>query len=69
ALAAAPVPLARRALRAWLRAGPERHPPSAAELERVLAVARGEVVACQLAGGRTVRRSGGRLTVGPGRAR
>jgi len=30
-------------------------------VERVLAVARGEAVACELAGGRSVRRSGMRL--------
>ena len=54
ALAAARPALARRAVRRWLRAGagPEHHPPSAAEVERVLAVARGDAVACQLAGGR-----------------
>src|SRR5690606_15164040 len=42
ALAAAPVVLARRAVRRWLRdagtGGPERHPPGAAGVERVLAV-------------------------------
>ncbi len=64
ALAAAPVALARRAVRAWLRDGqPERHPPGLAAVERVLAVARGEVVACELPGGRRVRRSAGRLLV------
>ncbi len=42
ALAAAPAPLARRAVRRWLRAGDEQHPPDAAAVERVLAVARGE---------------------------
>lgn len=63
ALAAARPALARRAVRRWLRAGagPEHHPPSAAEVERVLEVARGHVVACQLAGGREVRRSARRL--------
>ncbi len=68
ALAAARPALARRAVRRWLRAGegPERHPPSAAEVERVLAVARGAVVACELAGGRRVRRSRGRLHLSPG---
>ena len=55
--------LARRAVRRWLRdsSGPERHPPSAAEVERVLAVAAGQVVACELSGHRRVRRSRGRL--------
>lgn len=64
AVAAAPEPLARRAVRAWLRTGPERHPPDAATVERVLAVARGEVVAAEVGQGRSVRRSRGRLTLG-----
>jgi tRNA(Ile)-lysidine synthase len=54
ALMAAPVALARRAVRRWL-ANPM--PPSADEVERVLAVARGEVIACQLEGGRRVART------------
>ncbi len=71
-LAAAPLPLARRAVRAWLRtAGPggrEEHPPDAAATARVLAVARGEAVACELSGGWRVARTGGRLRVdGPAR--
>jgi tRNA(Ile)-lysidine synthase len=63
ALASAPLPLARRAVRRWLRetAGPERHPPSAAEVARVLTVAGGEAVACEVSLGRRVARSGGRL--------
>jgi tRNA(Ile)-lysidine synthase len=67
ALAAAPVPLARRAVRRWLRQSSdnERHPPSAAEVDRVLKVAEGTVVGCELSGGRRVRRSGGRLRVEP----
>jgi tRNA(Ile)-lysidine synthase len=70
ALAAAHPVLARRAVRGWLRRGgdPEQHPPSAAEVARVLAVAAGEVVGCELSGGRRVRRSAGRLHLaGPGR--
>jgi tRNA(Ile)-lysidine synthase len=63
ALAAAPRPLARRAVRAWLRTGPERHPPDAATVERVLAVAAGEAVACEVGGGRRVQRSAGRLSL------
>jgi tRNA(Ile)-lysidine synthase len=55
-LALAPV-LARRALRCWI--GPP--PPSADEVERVLAVARGEVVATELAGGLRIERSHGEL--------
>jgi len=59
AIAAAPLPLARRALRRWLTN--DGYPPSAATLERVLSVARGEAVACDLAGGRRVHRSAQRL--------
>ena len=66
----APVPLARRALRRWLRApdsggDSEAHPASSAEIERVLAVARGTATACEIAGGRRVARSVGRLSVEP----
>ncbi len=65
ALNAAPRPLARRAVRAWLTG---EHPPSSAAVERVLAVARGEAVACEIEGGRTVRRRAQRLSVtGPSR--
>jgi tRNA(Ile)-lysidine synthase len=62
ALAALPLPLARRALRRWLGAPP----PSSSEIERVLAVALGDARATELAGGRAVRRSAGvlLLTVG-----
>ena len=67
ALAASPPALARRALRRWLRAGgdAEAHPPSAAEVARVLAVARGDAAGTELSGGRRVRRSGGLLQVAP----
>lgn len=61
ALAVAPDALARRALRAWLRVGPEQHPPDAATVERVLSVARGEARATDVGGGRSVRRTEGRL--------
>lgn len=61
ALGAAPPPLARRAVRDWLRAGDEQHPPDAATVERVLGVARNEARACEVGGGRSVRRSAGRL--------
>jgi tRNA(Ile)-lysidine synthase len=65
ALAAAPPPLARRAVRRWLRdggpGGPEHHPPPAAAVDRVLGVARGEAVACELPGGWRVARTRGRL--------
>jgi tRNA(Ile)-lysidine synthase len=56
-LAEAPVALARRAVRQWL--GPP--PPSAAEVERVLAVASGERRSVELAGGVEVTRAGGHL--------
>ncbi|MEO5724474.1 MAG: tRNA lysidine(34) synthetase TilS [Ilumatobacteraceae bacterium] len=59
ALAAAPVALARRAVRRWL-AG--EHPPDAATVARVLAVARGAATACELVGGDRVQRSGQRLS-------
>jgi tRNA(Ile)-lysidine synthase len=66
ALAAAPIALARAAVRAWLRPTAGGQPPSAAAVERVLAVARGDVVACEVAGGWRVQRSAGVLTlVGP----
>lgn len=69
ALAAAPVPLSRRAVRTWLR-GLVRggHPPDADGVERVLAVARGEATGTEVAGGIRLRRSGQRLLVdGPAR--
>jgi tRNA(Ile)-lysidine synthase len=58
-LATMPEPLARRAVRLWL--GPP--PPSLDEVERVLAVARGEARATQLTGPRRVQRADGRLVV------
>ncbi|MFT3851658.1 MAG: tRNA lysidine(34) synthetase TilS [Ilumatobacteraceae bacterium] len=57
-LATAPVPLARRAVRRWLRG---EHPPDAATVERVLDVARGAAVACDVGGGRRVTRHAQRL--------
>jgi len=59
ALDALPVVLARRAVRAWLGTPP----PSSAEVERVLAVASGASRGVELAGGRAVRRTSGRLSV------
>jgi tRNA(Ile)-lysidine synthase len=63
----APVALARSAIRRWLReaGGPERHPPDAATVARVLAVARGEAVACDVGGGWRVVRSKNRLSLQP----
>ncbi|MEZ5407809.1 MAG: tRNA lysidine(34) synthetase TilS [Acidimicrobiales bacterium] len=60
ALRAAVPGVAGAALRRWLR--DERgHPPSSAELARVMAVVRNQATAAELAGGRRVSRSGGRL--------
>ncbi len=64
AVARAPRPLARRALRRFLReAGGGAHPPSLAEVDRTLAVAEGVALGTELAGGLRVRRTGGRLRV------
>ena len=72
-----PTALARRAVRDWLRqsgAMPHsggdsgvghHHPPSLAEVARVLAVAEGRGRATQLRDGATVRRSAGRLVLEP----
>ncbi|MEA2932678.1 MAG: tRNA(Ile)-lysidine synthase, partial [Actinomycetota bacterium] len=64
AVAAAPVALARRALRRWLSAGCD-HPPDGATVERVLAVARGDAKAADVGGGRRVARTGRRLRLDP----
>lgn len=58
ALAAAPLPLARRALRSWLATD---HPPDLATVERVLRVALGQASGCDVGGGRRVERSHQRL--------
>jgi len=58
ALCGAPPPLARRAVRRWLANG---HPPDAATVDRVLAVARGEAVATETGDGRRVERHQQRL--------
>ncbi len=57
-------------LRRWLRVqlrdvdrGDGTHPPTADEVDRALAVVRGEAVAAQLSGGRRLARSGQRLTL------
>ncbi|MEL6983605.1 MAG: tRNA lysidine(34) synthetase TilS [Actinomycetota bacterium] len=64
ALVAAPSQVARAALRRWL-ADDRGHPPSSAEIERVMAVVRHDVVACELAGARRVARRHGILRVEP----
>jgi hypoxanthine phosphoribosyltransferase len=69
ALLRAARPLQRRAVRRWLRqcsGGPSEHPPSAAEVERVLSVAEGRARGTQLSGGRTVLRTRRRLGFTPG---
>ncbi len=57
-------------LRRWLRVrllsedtGDGAHPPRAAEVERVMAVVRGDAVACEIAGARRVARRGQRLRI------
>ena len=57
-LTAAPVPLARRAVRRWLTTD---HPPDAATVERVLRVAGGHASGCDIGSGRRVERSRQRL--------
>jgi len=61
ALAAAPGALGRRATRRWLR-DEGVHPPDLAAVDRVLAVARGEARATDVAPATRVRRSAGRLS-------
>lgn len=61
AVAAADPVLARRALRRWLSV--DGYPPDADAIERVMSVARGERIACELAGGRRVERSNQRFRI------
>ncbi len=61
AVAAAPAPIARRALRRWLST--HGYPPTAAEIERVLEVAGGEATACEISGRRRISRSAQRLSL------
>ena len=60
ALASAPGPLASRAVRRWLA---DPYPPDAEAVERVLSVARGEAIACEITGGRRVARTANRLRI------
>ncbi len=60
-LAAAPVALARRTVRLWLAGA--GHPPDAATVMRVLEVASGGALACDVGSGRRVTRSHQRLTL------
>lgn len=64
ALAAAPRPLARRAVRMWLSATDvELHPPDLATVDRVLEVAAGRRLACEVAGGHRIERHHQRLVL------
>jgi tRNA(Ile)-lysidine synthase len=64
ALTAAPPAAARRSVRAWLTAtGASGYPPSLASVDRVLAVARGEARACEVADVGRVSRHGQRLEI------
>jgi len=58
ALAAAPLPLARRAIRQWLS---NPYPPDLATIERVLFVAKGHTLACDVGDNFEIRRSKQRL--------
>jgi tRNA(Ile)-lysidine synthase len=61
AVAAAPLPLARRALRAWLAV--DGYVPDLATLNRALDVARGAATACELGGNRRLERHRQRLQI------
>lgn len=61
AVSAAPPVLARRTLRHWLLE--HGYPPDAASIDRVLEVADGSAIACELPGGRRVERSEQRLRI------
>lgn len=69
ALAAAPLPLARRAVRRWLVAAQPPHPPDSATVARVLEVAGGLRRATEVGGGWRVARTDGRLRLEAGPSR
>ncbi len=54
--------IASTALRQWL-IDPAGYSPSAAEIERVMSVARNEALGCQISGGRSIRRTAGVLRI------
>lgn len=62
-LAAAPVPLAARALRSWVAPALEGHAPDAAAIARILQVVDGEAAATELPGGVRVARTARRLRI------
>lgn len=61
ALNAAPLPLARRAIRNWLTR--DGYPPDSAAVTRVLAVAAGDAIGCEVAGVGRIQRSAQQLSV------
>ena len=62
AVAAAPIVLARRALRLFImQAWPRDHPPAVESVDRVLAVAQGIATSCEIEGGHRVHRTNQRL--------
>lgn len=66
AVAAAPPPLARRAIRKWITQTWQRgHPPGGESVERVLRVAHGSAVSTQIEGGQRIHRTGQKLRLEP----
>lgn len=66
AVAAAPVALARRAIRSFVvREWPRDHPPAVDSVERILAVARGTATSCEIEGGHRVHRTNQQLRLEP----
>ena len=59
-LASAPIPLARRAIRSWLRG---EHPPDSASVDRVMQVALGKTKGTEVPGGRSIRRTNGKMRI------
>ena len=59
-LASAPIPLARRAIRSWLRG---EHPPDSASVDRVMQVALGKTKGTEVSGGRSIRRTNGKMRI------
>jgi tRNA(Ile)-lysidine synthase len=64
-LTAAPPALARRAVRRWLTDHLGGYPPDLDTVERVLVVARGDALACEIDGGIRIRRSSQHLIIDP----
>jgi tRNA(Ile)-lysidine synthase len=64
-LRAQPAPVARAAIRAWLRTALDGRPPDAAAVQRVLDVAAGRAVATDVGLGVRVARTAGRLRLEP----